>query len=288
MFDIQRPIPAYLLKKKNIVNLVVFTALFALVFINLYAPFGVTNWYEHINDWQLLLYSSVVILTGVLVVAVSRIIMYLACKNSPINYWQFGIWLFAEITFMALFYALFIKLVLMDNRFILDILKISAQNTALILLLPYSVMWLYFSWDEKKQQLNQLTYKKLLPDNSQQMVAFFDEKGIMRLSVKMENLLYLEASDNYVNVFYINKEKINRFLLRNSLKKLESMFEATEVSRCHRSYMINFKKVKVLRKNKDGINLEMDIPGIDDIPVSKTYAQNVMDTFMQFTVNSEP
>jgi len=41
MFDWQEKIPAYLTEKSNIVRLILFTAAFALIFINLYAPFGV-------------------------------------------------------------------------------------------------------------------------------------------------------------------------------------------------------------------------------------------------------
>ena len=40
MPDFQKPIAPYLIEKKNIVNLILFTALFALVFINIYSPFG--------------------------------------------------------------------------------------------------------------------------------------------------------------------------------------------------------------------------------------------------------
>lgn len=280
MFDIQKPIPAYLLQKGNIVNLIVFTASFALFFINIYAPFGVITWYN-LNQWEFLLYSSIVILTGVLVVVVSRIIMYYSCKKTLINYWQYIIWVFFEIFFMALFYTLFIKIILHNERFILDILKVSIQNTALILLLPYSVLWLYFSWKDKKEKLESLT-EHPIQDNSQQMIAFFDEKGILRLSLKIDSLLYLEASDNYVNIIYINKEKVNKFLLRNTLKKLEDLFDGTEIVRCHRSYMINFKKVKVIRKDKDGLKLELDLPEMENLPVSKTYADVVMGTFMKY------
>jgi DNA-binding LytR/AlgR family response regulator len=47
--------------------------------------------------------------------------------------------------------------------------------------------------------------------------------------------------------------------------------------------MINFDKVKVIRKEKDGLKLELDIPTDLDIPVSKTYVDNVMQTFSKFS-----
>jgi len=43
--DIQKEVPSYIVEKGNIIRLIIFTASFALVFINLYSPFGVTYWF---------------------------------------------------------------------------------------------------------------------------------------------------------------------------------------------------------------------------------------------------
>jgi DNA-binding LytR/AlgR family response regulator len=52
--------------------------------------------------------------------------------------------------------------------------------------------------------------------------------------------------------------------------------------RCHRSYIVNFEKVKVIRKDRDGLKLELDNLSVADIPVSKTYVSSVMQTFSRF------
>jgi DNA-binding LytR/AlgR family response regulator len=36
------------------------------------------------------------------------------------------------------------------------------------------------------------------------------------------------------------------------MKRMEEKFAGTEIIRCHRSYMVNFEKVKVIRKKKMG------------------------------------
>jgi len=281
MVDFQKPIPGYLTEKRNIVRLIIFTAAFALVFITIYAPFGIELKYK-VTRLGLLLYSSLIILTGVLVVVVSRIIMYHRCKRRQINHFQYIFWSLAEVFFMALFYALYEKFFLMDERLIEDLLKVSIQNTALVLLLPYSVLWLYFSWKDKKLLLEDLVNGKPILDMAKNMIPFYDEKGGLRLSVKMENLLYIEATDNYVTICYLNKEKVNRFLLRNTLKRMEEVFSNAAVIRCHRSFMVNFDKVKVIRKDKDGLMLELDVPVLVNLPVSKTYVETVMNTFSKF------
>lgn len=281
MVNLQSKIPGYIIDKTNIVRLIIFTAVFALLFINFYAPFGVRYWFN-VSQLQLLLYSSLIILTGVLVVVISRVLMYVASKRFLVNYWHYAVWVLSEVFFMALFYALFEKLIFHDERMFAYLLKASIQNTALVLLLPYSAMWLYFSWQEKNRQLEQLSHGETLIDSSKSMIPFHDEKGILRLSMKQENLLYIEASDNYANIFYLNKGKISRFLLRNSLKRMEELFKNSEIVRCHRSYMVNFEKVKVLRKDKEGLMLELDLPSVIDIPVSRSYVDKVMATFSKY------
>jgi hypothetical protein len=282
MVDFQKPIPAYLNEKQNIFRLILSTALFALIFINIYSPFGADRWFN-LTRLEFFTYSSLTILTGVLVVVISRIIMYYVCKRQNILIWQYLLWIFIEILFMALFYALFEKFFLKDNRLFPDLVKISAENTALVLLLPYSVLWLYFSWQDKKEQISRMADMQSFSGNTRNMIPFYDEKSILRFSVKKESLLFLEAAENYVSICYFDKGKVSKYLLRDTLKNMEGIFSGTEIIRCHRSYMVNFEKVKIIRKDKDGLTLELDIPTGMDIPVSKTYVDSVMKTFSKYS-----
>ncbi|MBL7905441.1 MAG: LytTR family transcriptional regulator [Bacteroidales bacterium] len=277
MFDLQKQIPSYLLDKRNIVRLILFTAAFALVFINVYAPFGVDVWFN-VTRWTLLLYSSIITLTGVLVVVISRIIMYHSRHRFRIRLWHYLVWVMAEVFFMGLFYSLYQKLILNDLRFLPDLMVTSVQNTALVLLLPYSVLWLYFSWAENKKRLEAMSVPTdtALP---KAMIHFNDEKGTLRLSMKTENLLYVEAADNYVVIHYLDNNRPVRYILRNNLKKLgEELFDFPLV-RCHRSFMVNSGRVKLIRREKEGLVLELDQPEQITLAVSKTYLSEVMKAF---------
>jgi hypothetical protein len=285
--DFQKPIPSYLNGKQNIIRLVIFTSLFALIFINTYSPFGADRWYN-LTRFQFFTFSSLTILVGVLVVVISRIIMYHFSKKHTFILWQYLLWIGAEILSMALAYTLFEKIFLKDPRLFSELLKNSSRNTALVLLLPYSVLWLYFSWRDKKEQIERLAESPAFSDNSRNMIPFYDDKGILKFSVMKENLLYLESAENYVNICYLNKGKVSKYLLRDTLKKMEESFSGTEIVRCHRSYIVNFEKVKVIRKDKDGLKLEFDNPSMADIPVSKTYVNTVMQTFSKYCHTVDP
>ncbi len=84
-----------------------------------------------------------------------------------------------------------------------------------------------------------------------------------------------------MNICYKNKERITKFLLRNTLKNIDNLNLSDDLIRCHRSYIVNFQKVTVLKKEKTGLFVEIDDKDISDIPVSKTYTQQVLDKFAQ-------
>jgi DNA-binding LytR/AlgR family response regulator len=183
---------------------------------------------------------------------------------------------------MALFYALFEKVALNDMRPFTELVKVSSRHTALVLLLPYSALWLYFSWRDKKEQIERIADIQSVPQNTRDMIPFYDDKGILKFSVTKENIFYLESAENYVSICYLNKGKVSKYLLRDTLKKLEESFAGTNIIRCHRSYMVNFEKVKVIKRDRDGLKLELDNLSVTDIPVSKTYVNSVMHTFSRF------
>lgn len=274
-------IPGYIYEKSNIVRLVLLTALFALVFINIYKPFSSSSWYS-VSEFKFFIFSSLIILTGVLVVVVSRIVMYYWGKRHEITIGAYALWILLEIFFMSLFYTVY-TLTLNPGREYLTVFKESSINTSLVLLLPYSVLHLYFSYQEKARQLRILEEDRTETANKLSVFSFYDEKHELRLSVKRSNLLYIESADNYVCVWYLNKGILTKFMLRNSLKALEESMSETNVLRCHRSYMVNFDQVKVMRREKDGIYLELGVEKVPDIPISKTYSEKVTHWFMTYS-----
>lgn len=83
------------------------------------------------------------------------------------------------------------------------------------------------------------------------LLKFTDEKGELKLSVFIDNLLYIESAENYATIHYINKSKVSHFLIRNSLKWMEeNLIADTPLVRCHRSFIINLDKVKVMKKTR--------------------------------------
>lgn len=275
-------------QKSNVIQLILLTAVFALLFINIFQPFNSRGWYPNISEFKYFFFSSLIILTGMLVVVISRLIMIRYTRNNELYVWQFALYVFAEVAAMSLFYTIFAKFFPRAGaeRDILEIFIQSSKNTAWILLLPYSILWLYFSWREKNRLLESIKKEESEPEISKRnLITFPDEKGELKITIDLEQLLYIDSADNYATIHYMNKSKLSKYLIRSSLKWMEeNLTRETPLVRCHRSFIVNLDKVKVLRKTKDGIFLEIDAINTPDIPVSKTYYQRVMEKFSKYSV----
>ena len=127
--------------------------------------------------------------------------------------------------------------------------------------------------------------KVATPPALSKIVNFFDEKNELQLSMRLDNIYYIESAENYVHIYYRNKEAVERFTLRSSMKKQQDKLEKYGFIRCHRSYLVNFSNILLLRKDKDGPYLDFGQAGLQQIPISKTYLDSVTAYFIQNSDN---
>lgn len=273
-------IPDFLTDRRNTQRQLIFISVFALVFVNLYSPFEVSSTFN-LTDIQLFAYSSLVILAGLLIIAISRIILHQVTRKKVFSNGNYILWITAEIISLAAVYVVLqFFFVEEPGDDLLSRYKESLKTTTLVLLFPYTLSYLYLSWQEKKNKLEQLSAeKKLEKPEIPAFIAFKDEKGELKFSVKTEDLLYLEAADNYVIIHYTDGKSNEKFMIRNSMKNLEKELSEFGIFRCHRSYMVNFSRVKIVKKEKDGLVLEIDSSSKKNLPVSETYVNSVMKAF---------
>lgn len=281
--DLSARLPYYLFTKINTIKLIVFTALFSLFFINIYQPYNSTGWLKNMTNVKYFVLSTILVLLGMAVVAISRTILYknYGSKKRRLKLWQYLIWIAIEIVFIALVFTLFEIFIMHDDREFLHMARISLWNTSLILLLPYSVLWLYFSWDDKNKRLlkmsasivdnnyDELTHEKLV------MTNFFDNKGDIKFSIKLSDLMYIKGADNYIVVYYRDGGKLSSVMIRNTMKQTENDLRPQGIIRCHKSYMVNVRHIKMLEKKSDGMIVKLDSPIPLNIPVTRSYVKDV-------------
>lgn len=94
------------------------------------------------------------------------------------------------------------------------------------------------------------------------------------LEVDPSQLCYLEASGNYVNVYY-QQDKLSRKILRTTFSNIEKQLAPFPfLVKCHRTYMVNIHFVKSIERNEQGYHVLLN-ECTREIPVSRTYLQEL-------------
>jgi hypothetical protein len=269
-----REIPEYLKDRSTIITQVMFVSIFALVFINIYSPFNASSWFE-VGRIEFFFYSSALILSGMLVIVILKLIFVLLAGKIRFTYLLFGIWNLVEIVLLAVAYLVVDLYLLKSGAELVERFTGLLFITLLVLAIPYSLSWLWLSLKDKRFKLENLTKNTSLEFRERQMVIFRDETEKLRFSIKSRDILFVESTDNYVTVHTNEEGKLKKVMIRNTMKRLEKELEGTMIQRCHRSYMVNFENIKLVKLISANLYIYLDFPEEIRIPVSRTYAEHV-------------
>lgn len=281
-----KAVPTYFRGKYQLISGVTFIAFFALVFLVVSIPFSDNVWFS-LGPTRAFGYTAVFFVLGLLVVIFSRRIMYATRVRFEMTYLQYILWCLAELIIISLMYVGFSAwgdrsglIALEDTSFLRLFFGAFVYGLA-ALIIPNVIACQYFAIIDKNKTIRLMDMVSVVSDEpakpvDNQKVTLFDNSGSMKLSVSLSHLYYIQSDDNYINVWYTDvKGELRRYMLRCRLKTVEESFRDSPLVRCHRQYIVNLDKVKVVRKDKDGFNLELDNDAIPLIPVTKTYADAV-------------
>ena len=276
-------VPKYLLEKRSQIIMVLFVSIFAVAFINIFQPFGSDTWIDNnkITTTTYFLWSTLLVCIGMIVVAISRVIMYNFSRKPShnITILKYIGWVFIELLLLSGAFTL-LALIVKGNLNLttddpMEIYVNAIKNTIYILFIPYIICILFFSYQNNKIKLRELMGENL-GFKSSNLISIRDSRGILQLSVAKENLLYIESADNYICIWYQKGEVLKKKLLRITMKEISEQLADTNIVRCHRSYLINLDLVKVMRREKENMFLELGVPNVKEIPISKTYGEAVL------------
>jgi len=99
------------------------------------------------------------------------------------------------------------------------------------------------------------------------------------LPLAAEQIRYLAAADNYVQVFYVQQGQLKSKMLRSTLKKMEeALADHPQFFRCHRTYLVNMDKVQHVSGNAQGYRLHLEALE-ETVPVSRNLNEVVQARF---------
>lgn len=290
MSKLYNQVPGYLLSKNQLVWTVVFAALFSLVVVLLCVPFSDNAWFD-LSYGQAFFYSLSFIMLSIVLVTVSKILMHRLRNAESFTVLKYIIWNFMECLVIALLYTAFTM-----QGSAVGIIEIQEQDMWLFFLgsllfvvgclgIPYVFSALYFELADKNNTIRLMNYSNVVSDAPQnpyedKRFTLFDNNGVLKFSIKSDNLYFIESDDNYIKVWYSDSSgEIKQYMLRCKLKTVEDSFLESDLVRCHRKYIVNISKVNILRAEKEGYKICLGLENVDSIPISKTYEQNVLSRF---------
>lgn len=270
-------VPACLLKSNNLVVSLVFSILFSIVFLVVYSPFSDTYWLGSVLTKNFT-FSMLFVSVSIIILVGSRVGMFYLSKRWRGMRWRnYVLWLTGEILLIALYYSLLsLKIDEYDIFSYLRLLLRSIVVAILALGIPYVMSALWFILVDT----GKIAGATLSNNNaSRNIINFFDNNGNLKLSVSLDCLYYIKSDGNNVVVFFSKNGSISSFTIRCKLQNIENEMKNTPIKRCHRAYIVNTLKVKVLRSETDNFYIDFDIDGLESIPVSRTYSSNIVREF---------
>ena len=278
-------IPKLLTQKRIVILFFALVLLFCIFFVVVYRPIGLLQPQGILSSLDYRLYSIILVLLGLVVFSVSRRSLYLVQRHVKMSLGAYFIWIGCE--FLVLMVLLTVAAWYLNENPNVSWLELAGRviiDIVALLTMPYIVTVLVFLLQQKRLEIatltDQLQESKAVcsSDSRDEVIQFYDKGDKLVFVTKRSNVLYIEAADNYTIIHYLSGDKEDTLILHNSLKNIAETFSSQGMVRCHRGFLVNLENVKYLRKEKDGLVLE--IASCERlIPVSKTYAEDVVKQF---------
>jgi hypothetical protein len=124
-----------------------------------------------------------------------------------------------------------------------------------------------------------ITYKKEFSSSNETIHKISTDLKHECFSFNEDDFNYAIAVGNYIDVSILVENTLKRVTYRVTLSSLEEQLEeSTSLIRCHRSYLVNLKKVENISGNAQGLKLKLKNQ-LKLIPVSRKYIPIVRQFF---------
>ena len=272
-------VPKQVLQKRFLLRSVLFVSLFSILFMSLYQPSFAysTTWFGFHSLKQTcvtVLFYVVAISTLVL----SKLVLFRYSMEHTVTAKRMIVWHVVEFFAIATEYYLFTVFFRLGTVEIPKLLIRIPMCVALILAIPYSIVWFYAQYKAKKEELElfKVTHKREAIESAHHLIQFRDSQGKHKMSLSEDSIFYIESQDNYVQIFYDLDGKLSSYLLRCSTQKIEEDLEGTSIVRCRRSFLVNTSKIVRYGKERGHFTITLDRPSGKTITVTPAYYRPVL------------
>ncbi len=242
---------------------------FSIAFIlNAFQPFGTQN-FQHP-------YKSL-ILSGYGIVSTSVIAIYYSLSLKLLHAHRAQRWTVLKES-IDLFLVLVISLLacyfyfiwVFNGHFSLQQMGSFLLRAVLVSILPVLSLFAYITSKYKGIIRSSMEIDEtIMTDSKSRPVTLKGTNKHEVIQTTEDEILHIKAEDNYVILSIRNDETVQSHMIRSTLKQMEDQLSDYIFMKCHRSYIINSRRISGISGNKNSAKVK--IRGSEQlIPVSRT------------------
>lgn len=112
-------------------------------------------------------------------------------------------------------------------------------------------------------------------NSGQKEISIFSANKSDNVTLKSKDIIHIKSADNYIEIFYLENDSIEKKIIRNTLKDIEAQLsEHKNIIRCHRTSLINIFYIEKLTRDYSGYSLLVSELA-EKVPVSRQYVLQI-------------
>jgi hypothetical protein len=271
--NLQQPMPFSRGLRKEVLFICI-TGTFTLLIFYLLHPFQ----FSSLSNLTLLGYGLVSVLAAIIYVVLTHF-LYKA-------YWRDDNWTVGLEILHSLFFLLFVGGCIMLYGYVTGISDLNLRNiftyllyTILLGFIPVMIrVMLVRNWRLKKdfsetKKINDLLARRKL-ESDEKFIDLQNASANDSLKLSNYDLLYIEATENYITVIWETNHTIKKQMVRMTMKNAIKQINDPLIVFSHRSFIINLRKVQKV-SSKSGISTITLKNTETSIPLSGTYKKAI-------------
>ena len=272
-------VPKQVLQRKFLLRSVLFVSLFSMLFMSLYQPsFGFSTTWFGFHSWKQTGVTMFFYAVAISTLIISKLLLFNYSRGHSVTGRRMIVWHIVEFLAIATEYYIFSVSFKLGSVEIPELLFRIPLCVALILAIPYSIIWFYAQYKANKEELElfKITHKREIIESDHRLIQFRDSQGKHKMSLSEDSIFYIESQDNYVQIFYDLEGKLSSYLLRCITQKIEEDLAGTSIVRCRRSFLVNTAKIVRWGKERGHFTVTLDHPSGKTITVTPAYYRTIL------------
>ena len=272
-------VPKQMLQRNFLLRTVLFVSLFSMLFMSLYQPtLAYSPTWFGFHSWKQAGITTLFYVVAISTLILSKIWLSAFSNRHDVTVRRILLWLIAEFIVIATEYYFFSVFFKLGSVEVPQLLLRIPLCVALILCIPYSIIWFYAQYKAKKEELElfKITHNREIMESSHRLIQFRDSQGKHKMSLSEDSIFYIESQDNYVQIFYNLEGKLSSYLLRSTSQKIEEDLADTSIIRCRRSFLVNTSKIVRWGKEHGHFIITLDHPSGKAITVTPAYYRAIL------------